>query len=243
MYNMHMDQTKIKQLKIGKINLAYSGKSLGNLGPAFGDNAQENQKEFFASTPKNSKIFMINPDQNSIVNVDEISESKSPIWVDCEALITREKNTVLSLFPADCLPLVLYSENTNLLVLLHISTFNAKNSLIERTMDLLGEKFKIEVDQLKCYIGPSIKKESYVHENLEDKQISEKLTKFIQQKTDGWHIDLLGYTISILEDRGFTKDRITIEDIDTGSNADYFSHRRSALTDEPEGRNGLLVYF
>ena len=185
--------------------IAYSGKSLGNLSPTFGADAEANQNEFFKDLPANSNIYMINPGTDSIVNADKLPASNNPQWVDCEGLITQSKNTTPAIFPADCIPLVIYSKDQNILCLLHISTKNAENALIQDCIKKLKDNYKSQVSELKIYIGPSIKKESYTFDNLDDKEISRELSDFINQEPDGWHIDVLGYIVSILKNEGISE--------------------------------------
>jgi copper oxidase (laccase) domain-containing protein len=93
---------------------------------------------------------------------------------------------------------------------------------------------------LHCYVGPSISQKAYrFEEEIFEKKLDSSWDEYTSREPDGIHINLLGYVLGELSGCGLAQSNIIIEDVDTGSDPDYFSHRRHKLTGEPDGRNAL----
>jgi len=76
-----------------------------------------------------------------------------------------------------------------------------------------------------------------VDKDLSDKKLDNSWDKYITKENDGIHINLLGYVLDELKAAGLKPENVQVDDIDTGADPVYFSHRRHKLTGEPSGRN------
>jgi copper oxidase (laccase) domain-containing protein len=85
--------------------------------------------------------------------------------------------------------------------------------------------------------------EHFEKKKKENSTIDQSWDKYVSHKNDEVYIDLLGYVMNELKENGILKSNITVENIDTGSDPNYFSHRRHKLTGEPDGRNTFGVHL
>lgn len=171
--------------------------------------------------------------KDHIVKVDGLTPEK--VWgKEADALITENPNTMLTLRAADCIPLVFYVPGKKILGLAHVGTSGAALHLPRKVLEFLD----IEPGALRVYVGPHISQKSYRFEKDKfEKKLDESWNSYISSEDDGIHINLLAYIIDELKSYGLKTSHIEVEDVDTGGNLSYFSHRRHKLTGEPAGRN------
>ncbi|MBI5906501.1 polyphenol oxidase family protein [Candidatus Saccharibacteria bacterium] len=228
------------------ITVGYAGKKLGNTNIKFGltDEAEANFEKFIAKFPGKTVYDMPAVGKDTIIDVDSLTPGE--LWeLEADALITERPPALLVLKAADCMPLVFYVPGKNILCLAHVGTSGAALHLPTKVIKALGSPAK----QIHCYIGPSIRKESYrmskdhFEEKKQEINIDESWNKYITEADDYIHINLFGYVMDELIDNGILKENIHVEDIDTGSDKNYFSHRRHRSTGEEPGRNTLGVHL
>lgn len=216
------------------VKIGYSGKKLGNTNERFGSGATDNFAKFRAHFPGTTVYDMPAVGGDNIVEVD----GKSPDGISevgADALITRLENTLLVLKAADCIPLVFYVPGQGVLALAHVGTSGAKLHLPRKMVDKLNEP----AENLHVYVGPHVSQKSYrfPDKNMSDKELDSTWDKYFTEESDGLHINLLGYVMDELKASGVKAENIEINEVDTGADTDYFSHRRHKITGEPDGRN------
>lgn len=222
------------------IKIGYSGKRLGNVNPKFGPGAQANFNKFTAQFPGKTVYDMPAVGKDRIVGVDGITPEQ--LWDSpADALITHRPDALLALKAADCIPLVFYVPGKSILALAHVGTAGARLHLPKK----VAAKLSMPAYNLRVFVGPHVSQASY---RFPDKDISEKdldpsWDKYVSQQDDGWHIDLLGYVLDELKACGVKPENIEVSDVDTGSDTDYFSHRRHKITGEPTGRNCFAAHL
>lgn len=216
------------------MSVGYSGKLLGNTQASFGAAANVNFAKFAAKFPGKTVYDMPAVGKDNIVNVDSLTPDKL-FEMEADALITTNPSALLTLKAADCIPLVFYVPGQKILALAHVGTPGAILHLPRKVIKQLG----ISPENLHCYVGPSISQKSYrfKEEEFSDKKLDSSWNNYITKETDGVHINLLGYVLDELKSCGITDENIEVEQVDTGGEPTYFSHRRHKLTGEPDGRN------
>jgi YfiH family protein len=224
----------------GAIRVGYGGKRLGNTQERFGADAAANFDKFTAEFPGKTVYDMPAVGKNRIVEVDEITPQK--LWEqEADALITRKPTALLVLKAADCIPLVFYAPGQPILALAHVGTSGAKLHLPRKVVNKLG----VEPEDLHVYVGPHVSQKSYrfPDKKIDDKDLDASWDDYVSVENDGWHIDLLRYVTDELKNAGVRPENIEISDVDTGSDPDYYSHRRHKITGEPTGRNCFGVHL
>lgn len=233
-----MDPVVIKDIG-SAITVGYSGKLLGNTQASFGSNANENFAKFSGKFPGKTVYNMPAVGKDNVVNVDTLDPKKLD-QMEADALITKNTSALLVLKAADCIPLVFYVPGQKILALVHAGTSGAARHLPSKVIKELGTS----PEQIHCYVGPSISQKSYrfpPDHDFSDKKLDNSWDLYIFRQPDGIHIDLPAYVLDELKNCGITDENIELEQIDTGGDPNYFSHRRHKLTGEPDGRNCFAV--
>jgi copper oxidase (laccase) domain-containing protein len=203
-------------------------KSDGNMSVNWGDEQEVlgNRKRFLdrMGVDVNKCVFASLVHGRTMVMVDELNLNGK--YVEADGFTTGEKGLWLCMVVADCIPLVIWDDKQ--VGLVHVSRHN---------LDILSEIITRFGKDLGAWIGPSIKKESYVFENRDS--LDGSWDKFIEKWEDGWHIDLVGRVRQVVYDLGIRN--IEESEIDTGKDLNYFSHYRSGRTGETEGRFMVVV--
>lgn len=164
---------------------------------------------------------------------------------DVDAMITSEKRLFLVILTADCLPVILYDAAKEVLALAHLSRINTPLNFMRDIVGKMKSEYDSEPKDIIVGIGPCIHKESYVFsaEELKKRIPDEKIFNgFVADLPDGGKaIDLIGYNVKELVSAGVPERNIEISKIDTGGNKNFFSHYRSGLTGEAQGRMATVV--
>ena len=226
------------------IKIKYSGIALGNMDSRFSKDYFKNQLNLFKKIKsKSENVAIIEPrNLNKFIDLNFSSKKIKKGSFVCDALISNTYGQAMALFPADCVPLVIGSFSNPIVVLIHIGRNNIQMNFIEEIISYIMHKYKISPNFLFAYIGPSIKNKSYIFTSVNKKQFKDKgWNDFITKKKGKFYVDLVGLTIKKLVECGFNKKNIKLSSIDIGSNLKFYSHRRSILNKEIEGRNGFIA--
>lgn len=222
----------------GKLIIGVSQVADGNMSATWGpeEEVRENRKRFLAKVGLRYEDSI----RTTLVHGTDVvwvSAKDKLVEVEADAFVTRESNLVLTVIAADCIPMIVYDKSTyDTVAVVHVSRKNVEiiRKLIKRLRDEA-----IKTEDLKVWIGPCIKKESYVLENRD--QIGPEWDEYLAKQSDGWYLDLVGRAIQELRMLGIKMDKIEISPIDVFRDKDYFSHKRSLVTGEPEGRFMMAV--
>lgn len=97
------------------------------------------------------------------------------IETEGDALITNVRNSIIGVFTADCVPIILVDENKGVIAAIHSGWKGTYKSITKKTIDKLIKEYKVDPKDIKAYIGPHIRKCCY--------EVSEELKKnFIKEK-------------------------------------------------------------
>lgn len=163
-----------------------------------------------------------------------------------DGLITKEKETALATFYADCVPLLFLDPVHQAIGLAHSGWKGTVGRMGKHMVEAMEEAFGSKPSELLAAVGPSICRECYeVGEDVAEKfwQMfggKESCGSVVTQgKAEGkYQLDLWLANRMILEDAGIPEDRISVTDVCTCHNSEYlFSHRASS------GHRGNLGVF
>jgi YfiH family protein len=94
-----------------------------------------------------------------------------------DAIITNEKNVIIGVFTADCVPVILIDEEKEVIAAIHSGWKGTFESITLKTIEKMKLEFNINESNIKAYIGQHIKKCCYeVSEELKFKFIEKKKT-------------------------------------------------------------------
>ena len=218
--------------------ITFSTKEDGNMSKKYSkdiNNTINNKKKFFQKEKITNSIILLTTNKDIIVEIDNNYDLTKDINAD--AAITKNKTLFLYINFADCVPLVIYDKKQNIMAFAHLGWKSTVLDLHKKVINLFLNKYNSNPKDLIAYLGPSIKKETYIvkstHQIVSDNLIKDYVKN---TKDDLYSIDLQGYIIDGIKELGITE--IINSDIDTGSNENMFSHHRCTKVDsnELEGR-------
>lgn len=141
-----------------------------------------------------------------------------------DGLITDKPDISLSLLVADCLPVVLYDRNKRALGLIHVGWRGADQDIMKKAIATMREKYGSDPSELDIVLGPCILADSYLFENVVQKQ-DPKWSEFIKETDEGlYSVDLVGYVRRQLMESEVREDKVIESRIDTASDRRFYSH-------------------
>lgn len=159
-----------------------------------------------------------------------------------DALVTNDSTCALALLTADCLPVAFESEDIGMIGLAHCGRESIDKHLAGAVFTRLVA-YGAQPKKMMVSIGPSIRKESYIFDPENFKQKDDPAWQpYLHHRPDGkFHVDLLGYLLDQLVTVGIPKENISVSSVDTAADPHYFSHYRSVVKKEPEGRFVTII--
>jgi YfiH family protein len=180
---------------------------------------------------KNKLILMQQTHSNKVV---EIKKNNWKTRIKADAMITKMKGIALGVLTADCVPIILYDSQNQIIACIHAGWKGAYIDIIKKTINkikdmssenriiacvgpCIGEKsYEVDISFFKKFINSSKKNKKYfVYKNKNKKFFN--LRKFVTDK-------LLRYNIKVDQ---INRDTFTQRD-------NFFSYRRSTKLDEKD---------
>ncbi|MGN0144957.1 MAG: peptidoglycan editing factor PgeF [Clostridium sp.] len=94
-----------------------------------------------------------------------------------DAIITKEKEVIIGVFTADCVPVIIVDDNKGVAAAVHSGWRGTFESITYKTVEKMKKEYGCSAENIKVYIGPHIRKCCY--------EVSEELKeKFIEKKSD-----------------------------------------------------------
>lgn len=159
--------------------------------------------------------------------------------IQADALITDDKEVGLFLLVADCAATIFYDKRKRVLCLAHLNGMNPR--LIESVSAAFKDEFGSKISDLQVIVGPSISKKSFVVPDPFQRNSKEWESFTVNLDDHLTSIDLQGFLKNGMIKHGIWEENICFSDIDTYSNQEFFSHRRSVVTGEQEGRFAVVA--
>lgn len=234
-----------------KVRIVLSSKSDGNTKPEWGP-LQETQQAIGAL----AEIAELGVDHVVVMDVganqgawDEIVDvtsaegrgvSSPEERIAADALVTNVPNVGLLLPVADCNAVAIHDPVHAILAVVHLGWQSTVAELATKTVQYMQRKFHSSAPDLRIYLSPAIKAESYVFEKVS--QGDSPAWKGFLHKTDkGYGVDLPGYNRQRFIEAGVLPEHIEVSPVNTATSDNYYSHYRSVRSGEPEGRFALLA--
>lgn len=152
---------------------------------------------------------------------------------DYDALYSNDPQAVLGVFTADCVPLLFYDANTEIIGAIHAGWKSTSLNIVGETLRLIQEE-GVNLSKLQVWIGPSIQMSSFEIQKdviLQMQNLPIELHPFVQPK-DATHytMDVVGINVALLHYYGVSN--IVMDPLDTyTSEEDCFSYRRNKATE------------
>ncbi len=243
-----LKQNKISHGFFNKIGGKSSGiyKSL-NCGPGSNDNKKKVEENL--NIVKNKigkkikKIFLVHQTHsNKYIFIDRnFKQTKNKPKAD--AIITNQKKLPIAVLTADCAPILLHDNKTNIIAAVHAGWKGAFKGIISNVLNLMKKKGCVKKN-ITAVIGPCIAKKNYnVRENFKKKFLKKDRNNkiFFSTKNNIIYFDLANYVKSQLKLNKITN--IDMKNIDTfNEKNNFFSARRAQKSKhEDYGRNISII--
>ncbi|WP_423362904.1 peptidoglycan editing factor PgeF [Mycoplasma sp. P36-A1] len=182
----------------------------------------------------------LNIDVNNIYYLKQIHSSKiikvnkgllNPID-QADALYTKEPGVYISVFTADCLPILVYDYKSNIVCAIHAGYAGSAKLIAFNTINYLVKNECLNLETTKVFLGPSIMQDSYEVDdyvkNLVNASKIFDIEKLFKTKSNGKYLfDNRLYNTLQLQKAGILIDNIQYLNHDTFTYSDYFSYREN----------------
>ncbi len=156
--------------------------------------------------------------------------------VEADALYTKEKGIALGIFHADCAPIFFIDETIPLVGIIHAGHIGTLKHITYKVLNEVINKEHLNPQNIKVFIGPLRRKESYLVDELEEENIIKNGCK---EALSNHHFDLYQSNYLDLLKCGVRKENIIDSKIDTYLDKNCFS----AYKKTPIGRMASLIYL
>ena len=156
--------------------------------------------------------------------------SVTPYDHGVDGLMTVEKNLLLSVRTADCVPILLCDKDKKVCAAVHAGWRGTVGGIIKNALNKMQEKGASLTD-IVVAIGPCVGKCCYeVGEDVREEflAISSGCDEFFAPQNGKYMLDLVGVNEFIIKECGISPENISSADLCTKCREDeFFSHRRS----------------
>ena len=200
-----------------------------------GDNPEHvkaNLETLSALLPKRPRVMVI-PRQTHTTNVRVItSVPKVEELQDVDAVVTHLKEFCLCVSTADCVPILLYDKEKQVIAAIHAGWRGTVGHIVEKTIEVMKSQYGSEGKDMVACIGPSISLESFevgdeVYSVFEEAGFD---MSCIAKKYAKWHLDLWEANRIQLLAHGILPEHIEVAGICTYQHPDdFFSARRLGI--------------
>ena len=190
---------------------------------------------------KEFNIVLANQTHSS--NIEIVEKKQTLGWIkhhdalkDCDALITNQKNILIGVLTADCVPVLLYDKHREVVGAVHAGWKGSYGKILSKTVKKMSDVFDSDPKDIYAVIAPSIgvccyEVGSEVANNFQDN------TKK-QLKNDKYMLDLKIENHDQLIGAGLSDENIEISDWCTSCDNDrLFSYRKE------QGCSGRFLSF
>ena len=149
-----------------------------------------------------------------------------------DGLVTSLKNVPLLIFTADCVPLVFYDKEKEVVALAHAGWRGTYDNIAEEIIEILVNDYNCEKENIKVIIGPSVSGDSYeVSYELVEKFAVHNIDNYYKKLEDKYYLDLWAINKGLLKHAGILDKNITLANFCTvKGNNQFFSYRLDNAT-------------
>ena len=161
----------------------------------------------------------------SVVLLDD--KTTETAGIEGDALVTHLKRYGVAVATADCVPILLASDDARVVAAVHAGWRGTLSEIIVNTIGVIRDRYGIEPENLKAAIGPSIGKCCYEVGEEVGTRFADKYTdtgEYLAYKGNGKYIlDLRAANKLLLKREGVSE--IEVLDVCTKCSEDYYSYR------------------
>jgi YfiH family protein len=212
--------------------ILFTSQDWGNFGLGLGEDEKDvlaNRNRLRKRTCLKNIIFMKQTHSDRV----KVVTSENFI-VEGDAIITTEKNLGLAVLVGDCVPVLVKSDIA--VAAIHAGRVGMLNGITTKTVNAMRE---IGAKDFEAILGPSICKECY--------EVSPQMYKEVISSVPDSATTHAAHRLNLQDGIASQLTAMGIEVLNLGictrEHSDFYSHRRSQASGEPEGRQVGLIYL
>jgi len=189
--------------------------------------------------------YFVLANQTHSDNIVIIDRQKTQGWEreedaieSCDALITNLPDVVLCVLTADCVPILLYDPQTEVIATVHAGWRGSASKIVQKTVEKMQHTFGTKPKNILASIAPAIGQCCYeVNEDVIE-NFKAYPHAYSETKTNKYMLDLANINHTQLLDAGLTSSHIEMSHVCTACEVEnYFSYRKE------QGCSGRFVSF
>lgn len=154
---------------------------------------------------------------DNILRIESLNDCK-----DSDAMITIKRNLCLTISIADCIAILIYDQENQVIAAVHSGWQGTKLNIVGKVIDTLINEYNSNPANLKLYLSPSASIQSY--------EVGKEFLDFFPNETefrDGkYYFDNKKRVLNQILEKGCEPKNIIQSELDTISNLDLQSFRR-----------------
>ncbi len=155
---------------------------------------------------------------------------------DCDALITNQKNILIGVLTADCVPILLFDKTKEIIAAIHAGWKGSRDEILLKTVQKMSEVFGSNPKDIYAVVAPSIGSCCYEVGSDVAKNFSDDVKQNMQNEK--YMLDLKMENYNQLINAGLQKENIEVSDRCTSCGNDrFFSYRKE------QGCSGRFLSF
>ncbi len=214
----------------------YASLDLGTTRGDDPDRVRENYRRFCAAVGTDpARLVMTNQVHGTCIRTATAADAKAdpyqPEGYECDGLITGERGLALTVFSADCLPVLLYDPVRRVVAAVHAGWRGTAGDIAGKAVERMKEDYGCDGGDILAAIGPGISACCFeTHEDVPmamADSLSYLIRPFVRPlKGDKFSVDLKRINAILLLRAGVAPDHIEISGDCTACLPDkYWSHR------------------
>jgi len=181
----------------------------------------------------NKPLHFIVANQTHSDHVKVITGQKTQGWStlqdaveDCDALITQEKNVILCILTADCVPILLYDPENKVVAAVHAGWKGSKAGIVSKTVQKMQDTFGSKAEKIIAGVAPSIGGCCYEVDEEVAKHFFE-IPESFSKRGNKYMLDLPYINKYQLLGSGLKEENIEMSGVCTACDVEkYFSYRK-----------------
>lgn len=159
-----------------------------------------------------------------------------------DGLIGESPFAILGVSVGDCVPIIITDSKSSVGAVVHGGWRSLVDGVLENTLRSLQDRYVLQAETLRVWIGPCIRGNSYRVEEKPRQIDREDWKDAIRQQEYHWSIDLPLYVRQVVNRFGISNEQIFDSELDTFTRPDqFFSHRRAQETGNAEDDGRFVV--
>lgn len=228
-----------------------------NLGLYSGDNIEsvdKNRKKLCSSfniQPSNLFLpYQTHSDKICVLDktfLSKTTEQQAEFLNGIDALITNQKNICIGVTTADCVPVLLYDPQLQLLAAIHSGWRGTVSKIVSKTIKLMINKYSSNPSNILVGIAPSISQKHFevgeeVVSKFKEADFNLESICYVNTATNKPHINLQKAIKQLCITEGIMDENIEISKMCTYANSDlFFSARRQTIHSGRMVTGGILL--